>query len=79
MVPGVDIYQLAFNQARVGAAWGARSRKSFRRAVRLTSELAIGTALATINSLSQIGFFERKAIATQIAKNSINIRMPLHA
>lgn len=31
-------------EARVGAAWGARSRERFRRAVRLTSELAIGTA-----------------------------------
>ena len=32
-------------EARVGAAWGARSRSRFRRAVRLTSELAVGTAL----------------------------------
>ena len=32
-------------EARVGAAWGARSRDRFRRAVRLTSELAVGTAL----------------------------------
>ena len=32
-------------EARVGAAWGARSRRRFRRAVRLTSELAVGTAL----------------------------------
>src|SRR5690554_1182542 len=32
-------------EARVGAAWGARSRERFRSAVRLTSELAIGTAL----------------------------------
>ncbi|MEN1925420.1 MATE family efflux transporter [Luteimonas qiangzhengi] len=32
-------------EARVGAAWGARSRERFRRAVRLTGELAIGAAL----------------------------------
>jgi len=32
-------------EARVGAAWGARSRERFRSAVRLTSELAVGTAL----------------------------------
>lgn len=33
-------------EARVGAAWGARDGGRFRRAVRLTSELAAGTALA---------------------------------
>src|SRR5690606_3983402 len=33
-------------EARVGAAWGARDRAGFRRAVRLTSELAAGAALA---------------------------------
>src|SRR5690606_12715481 len=32
-------------EAQVGAAWGARDGRSFRRAVRLTSELAAGTAL----------------------------------
>lgn len=32
-------------EARVGTAWGARDRERFRRAVRLTSELAAGTAL----------------------------------
>lgn len=33
-------------EAHVGAAWGARDRAGFRRAVRLTSELAAATALA---------------------------------
>lgn len=33
-------------EASVGAAWGARDGARFRRAVRLTSELAAGTALA---------------------------------
>lgn len=33
-------------EARVGAAWGARDGARFRRAVRLSSELAAGTALA---------------------------------
>jgi len=32
-------------EAHVGAAWGARSHAAFRRAVRLTSELAAATAL----------------------------------
>ena len=32
-------------EARVGAAWGARSRAAFQRAVRLTGELAAGTAI----------------------------------
>src|SRR5690606_16700118 len=44
----------------VGAAWGARSRERFRRAVRLTSELAIGTAL--VLSL-MILFFGQAAVS----------------
>lgn len=32
-------------EAQVGAAWGARNRDAFRRSVRLTSELAVATAL----------------------------------
>lgn len=32
-------------EAHVGAAWGARDRPAFRRAVRVTSELAVATAL----------------------------------
>src|SRR5690606_41497000 len=32
-------------EAHVGAAWGARSHAAFRRSVRLTSELAGGTAV----------------------------------
>lgn len=32
-------------EAQVGAAWGARNLHAFRRSVRLTSELAVGTAL----------------------------------
>lgn len=32
-------------EAHVGAAWGARDRAGFRRSVRLTSELALATAL----------------------------------
>lgn len=47
-------------EARVGAAWGARSRARFRRAVRLTSELAIGTAL--VLSL-MILFFGQAAVS----------------
>ncbi|MEN1943148.1 MATE family efflux transporter [Luteimonas sp. MJ293] len=42
-------------EARVGAAWGARSRERFRRAVRLTSELAIGTALALALGILLLG------------------------
>ena len=42
-------------EARVGAAWGARSRERFRRAVRLTSELAIGTALALSLAILLLG------------------------
>ena len=42
-------------EARVGAAWGARSRERFRRAVRLTSELAVGTALALSLAILLLG------------------------
>ena len=42
-------------EARVGAAWGARSRERFRRAVRLTSELAIGTALVLALGILLLG------------------------
>ncbi|MGO1719297.1 MAG: MATE family efflux transporter [Luteimonas sp.] len=42
-------------EARVGAAWGARSRERFRRAVRLTSELAIGTALVLSLAILLLG------------------------
>jgi len=42
-------------EARVGAAWGARSRERFRRAVRLTSELAVGTALVLALAILLLG------------------------
>lgn len=42
-------------EARVGAAWGARSRERFRRAVRLTSELAFGTAAALALAILLLG------------------------
>src|SRR5690554_4445603 len=42
-------------EARVGAAWGARSRERFRRAVQLTSELAVGTALLLALAILLLG------------------------
>ena len=42
-------------EARVGAAWGARDRAAFRHAVRLTSELAAGAALALAAAVLVLG------------------------
>ncbi|MGY0633568.1 MATE family efflux transporter [Luteimonas sp. A478] len=51
-------------EARVGAAWGARSRDRFRRAVRLTSELAVGTAAVLAALILLLGQPAVSAITT---------------
>ncbi|MEN1956195.1 MATE family efflux transporter [Luteimonas changyuni] len=51
-------------EAQVGAAWGARDRRRFRRAVRLTSELAAGTALVLAALIALLGSAAVAALTT---------------
>ncbi|MEN1970823.1 MATE family efflux transporter [Luteimonas sp. MJ204] len=51
-------------EAQVGAAWGARDGRRFRRAVRLTSELAAGTALVLAALIALLGNAAVAALTT---------------
>ncbi|WP_132999324.1 MATE family efflux transporter [Luteimonas arsenica] len=54
-------------EARVGAAWGARDRAAFRHAVRLTSELAAGAALALAAAVLVLGEVAVAALTSLLA------------
>src|SRR5690606_29957914 len=58
-------------EAQVGAAWGARDGRRFRRAVRLTSELAAGTALVLAALIALLGNAAVAALTTLPAVREI--------
>jgi len=64
-------------EARVGAAWGARSRAAFQSAVRLTSELASATALVLALMVLLLGEAAVAALTTLAAvRDMATVHLP---